>query len=181
MNDSEAKKAAAGTTGVPKRKRHGTKGDLELRPVTVRFTTDGYKTLADLAQQKGVSLAEIVRVAAAGNLAEYFGTVRFMDMEQGDEIKKQVTALFDAVSQIQVELNRIGVNYNQEIRLKQYERRLIANGYSGRQLANLLDNERIKMQAAGSYMLDMEAVDNLMSRYEEATKEVGDALCRILM
>ena len=41
MNDSEAKKAAAKTAVVPKRKRHGTKGDLELRPVTVRFTTAG--------------------------------------------------------------------------------------------------------------------------------------------
>ena len=104
-----------------------------------------------------------------------------MDMEQGDEIKKQVTALFDVVSRIQVELNRIGVNYNQEIRLKQYERRLIANGFEGERLANILDNERIKMQAGGGYRLDMEAVDDLIARYEEATKEVGEALCRILM
>lgn len=178
MNDGETKKAAAKASIVPKRKRRGTKGDVELRPVTVRFTTAGYETLSDLARQKGVSLAEIVRVAAAGNLAEYFGTLRFMDMEQGDEIKKQVTALLDVVSQIQVELNRIGVNYNQEIQLKQYERQLIANGYSDRRLVNLLANERMKMEHVG---LSPDVVTDLIARYEEATKEVGDALCRILM
>lgn len=89
--------------------------EAQLQPVTIRFTPDAWQALRDVAKQEGVSVAEIARLAITGKLGDYFGTIKCLDRAQAGEIREQVAERGNAVSRIGIELNRIGVNYNQEV------------------------------------------------------------------
>lgn len=151
-----------------------------LLPVTVRFTKSTLNAMQDAAEKSGMSLAEFIRMAVSMNMKN----IRTMDRQQGEEIRKAVLALSDTISKIENELHRIGVNFNQVVRLKQIERRY---GTNGKDLKNFSvtesDKEWKDRQAVmkDSSNLSKQELDDLMSRYENATKQVGDILCRILM
>lgn len=92
------------------------KTEQTLVPVTIRFSPDAWQALRDIAQQEGTSIVEIARLAIAGKLGDYYGTLKCLDRAQAGEIRKQVAELSNEVSNVGMELNRIGVNYNQEVR-----------------------------------------------------------------
>lgn len=143
-----------------------------LLPITVRFAPDVYEAIREIASANGTSQAEIIRMAVAGNLARYLGDIRYIDPEQGEEVKRRVAQLIDAVSGIRNELNRIGVNLNQIARwmntLAKYGDGDVGDGEAG-------DGE----VEYGSVFLTGIKLDMLMYRYEQATKEVAE-ICRIL-
>ena len=149
-----------------------------LKPITVRFLSKTWDDIRAFAAEQGVSQAELVRNATAGQLYEYFGNIKFIDPEQGAEVKRYIIALLDTTSKILTELNRIGVNYNQEIRLKQIQRK-----YAGRHITyddamrQSAEEQEVMNECAG---FSQEKLDELITRYEQATKQVGDILCRIL-
>ena len=90
-----------------------------LLPVTVRFTKSTLNAMQDAAEKSGMSLAEFIRMAVSMNMKN----IRTMDRQQGEEIRKAVLALSDTISKIENELHRIGVNFNQAVKLKQIERK----------------------------------------------------------
>lgn len=150
----------------------GSRADC-LQPITVRFPQDVYDAIADIADISCCSKAEIVRMAVAGNLSMYLGDIRIIDKQQGAEIKQQITALFDAVSRAENELHRIGVNFNQLVRLKHIERK-----YGGAICANRSEEEN--SIRGESVDLSKTELDEIITRYEQAAKQAGDFLC-ILM
>ena len=133
-----------------------------LLPITVRFTKDAWDAIKEIADEKGMSQAEIVRMAVTGNLAQYLGSIRFIDPEQGTEIKRRVTELVDDVSGIRTSLDRIGVHLNQIARGLNMDAKY-GNGEGG------LEN----------VFLTGMTLDMFLYRYELASKEVA-SLCRIL-
>lgn len=145
-----------------------------LQPITVRFPQDVYDAIADMADGSCISKAELVRMAVAGNLSLYLGNIRIIDRQQGAEIKQQITALFDAVSRAENELHRIGVNFNQLVRLKHIERKYGTTFNASRDVEE-------KAVRGESVDLSKEELDAIISRYEQATRQAGDLLCRILM
>ena len=157
-----------------KKERHVGEEVGGLRPVTVRFTEPAWRAIRDVAAEHNISQAELVRLAVAGNLYRYLGDIRFIDEKQGEEVKKLLQALFDEVSKIQFELHRIGTNYNQEVKLRAIERK-----YKNDTVGKILHEQKEK-DAVLSDSLSKEELDDLFRRYESATKEVGDLLCRIL-
>lgn len=150
-----------------------------LRPVTVRFSGEAWEAIRDTAAENGVSMAELVRMAVAGNLSRYLGDIRIIDQQQAAEIKKAITALCDTVSRTETELHRIGINYNQEVRLKQIERKYGDMRYSST-ATFMRKAEEIAKVKNDSANLSKEELDALLTRYEQATKQVGEVLCRIL-
>ena len=148
-------------------------GTERLRPITVRFTQDVYDAIADMSYENCISQAELVRMAVAGNLSRYLGDIRIIDKQQGAEIKEQVTAIFDAVSRVENELHRIGVNFNQAVRLKSIERKYGTTFNADR-------DEEERAVRGESVNLSKAELDAIISRYEQATRQVGDSLCRIL-
>ena len=143
----------------------------DLRPITVRFTPAAWRAIREMAEEEGISQAELVRVAVAGNLNRYLGTIRYVDSGQGEEIKVLAAGLMTEIANIGRELNRIGVNYNQEVRLTNIDRKY--------------GNEEAKGAARKEVLLESEHLskknlDVLIERYEQATRTVGEALCRIL-
>ena len=137
----------------------------DLRPITVRFQPDAWQAIRDLAAENGISQAELIRTTVAGKLYQYLGDIKIIDQQQAKELKLQIINLFNVISEVRNELNRIGVNYNQEVRRLNIERK-----YGGGDMTD----------GAGGSALSWQELDALISRYEQATKEVSE-LCRILM
>lgn len=156
--------------------RHDGGKSSGLRPVTVRFSPDAWRAIRDVAAEHGITQAELVRYAVAGNLYRYLGNVKYIDPKQGEEIQKLVQALMDEVSKVQFELHRIGVNYNQEVKLKAIERKY-RNDTVGKILNEKKEKDAVLNDSNNLSKTELEAI---MKRYEMATKEVGELLCRIL-
>mgnify|MGYP000002117664 CR=1 FL=1 len=149
-----------------------------LKPMTIRFSEEAWDAIEDVAWEHGTNKTELVRMAVVGNLARYLGNIRIVDEVQTAEIKELIKALFDEISAVRIELNRIGVNYNQAIRLKQIERKYANKGLDVNAISAQYDEtEKVKSECKGFSKEDMDA---LISRYETATKQVGEILCRIL-
>lgn len=141
----------------------------QLKPVTVRFTEGAYDAIREIASEQGWSMADTVRKGFDMELVKYLDTVRYMDYDQGKEIQRRLMDLANLLQGISGELRRIGVNYNQDIRL-----RLTALKSADGSGATL-DEGKIELRRK-RLMLDLETV---LSRYETATKKVGDELCRM--
>lgn len=90
-----------------------------LLPVTVRFTSAAYAAICEIASEHGMSMADVVRRGFDRELSNYLGNIVYMDFEQGKAIQNQLAYLATQMQQILFELRRIGVNYNQEIKLRQ--------------------------------------------------------------
>ena len=178
--DGTKERQTAQTAGQPAKADTEPAGTGQaLRPVTVRFTAEAWEAIRDTAAENGVSMAELVRMAVAGNLSRYLGDIRIVDQQQAAEIKKAITALCDTVSRTEMELHRIGLNYNQEVRLMQIQRKYGDTKYASFQTLIRKSEEEtaVKQDSAN---LDKAELEKLISRYEQATKQVGDLLCRIL-
>lgn len=149
-----------------------------LKPMTIRFSAEAWDAIDAIAREHGTNKTELVRMAVAGNLARYLGDIRIVNEDQATEIKELIKALFNEIAAVKNELNRIGVNYNQAIRLRQIERK-----YANKDLdinaisAKYDETEKVKSECKG---FSKEDLDALISRYEQATKQAGEILCRIL-
>ena len=130
-----------------------------LLPITVRFKEGAW----DVIRESGVSQAEVVRMAVAGNMAKYLGEVRYIDQAQAKEIKALIIELLDVASAVRTELNRIGVNYNQEVKAANASAK-----YGGK-------------AGAGTAAFPSLELDRLMGIYDQATRSFGEKLYRIMM
>lgn len=150
----------------------------ELKPITIRFPAEVWEKIEDNAKEVGYNKTEFVRIAVAGNLERYLGTIRIMNEQQATEIKEAIKMLFDEIAQIKSELHRIGVNYNIEVKLKAIERKYANKGLSIEAAdARWKETQKAKEECRDFSQENMEA---LISRYEQATKQVGEILCHIL-
>lgn len=152
---------------------------VALKPMTIRFSTDAWAQIEKLARKHGMNKTELVRMALAGNLARYLGTIRIIDERQAEEIKALIKELLAEVTAVKVELHRIGVNYNQAIRLKQIERKYANSKTDTTAILRRFDEEeKVKSECKG---FDAKDIEILIDRYEKATSKVGEILCRILI
>ena len=78
-----------------------------------------------------------------------------------------------------MELHRIGVNFNQEIKIQNIQRKYRITSESSFEdiMKRHAEIEAVKKD---SNLLDKAELDALMERYEIATKQVGEMLCLIL-
>ena len=134
-----------------------------LLPITVRFKEGAWDVIREIAEESGVSQAEVVRMAVAGNMAKYLGEVRYIDQAQAKEIKALIIELLDVASAVRNELNRIGVNYNQEVKAANASAK-----YGGK-------------AGAGTAAFPSLELDRLMGIYDQATRSFGEKLYRIMM
>ncbi len=148
-----------------------------LVQLCVRFSPGAFDAIKGVAAVNHVSMAELVRIAVAGNMADYLGTVKILDRKQAVEIRELLREIMDEMVRIRLELNRIGVNYNQEVRLKNLEHKYKGK-YDLSDIQNMMrEKDEIEQECRGFSKGDM---DRLMGEYEAATQKVGEALWRIV-
>ena len=145
----------------------GSNGD-GLRPITVRLPPDVMEALQDMSRRCLLSKAEIMRILVTRNLGRHLEDIRIADEDEAAEIRRQITELFDATSRAENELHRIQLLYDQEIKMIQ-----IREKYGDAAVPFGTEN--------GNMALPLRAINEVIDRYENATKQAGDTLCRLLM
>ena len=153
------------------------KQNEKLVALTMRISTEMYEALGRLANDYHVSKASVARVAIADNLAKFFGQVQYVDRQQGEEIRKAIADLCTETSDIRIELNRIGVNYNREMALKNIKAKYKNIGYDVDLIQMKLDEEN--QVKKNTKLFNPDDVKELMQRYEKAVAEMERVLCRI--
>ena len=88
-----------------------------LKALTIRVTPAMYDAITSVSEQKSVSKSIVCRLMFTDRLAEYLGIQNYIDKDDSKELIKILNDLLTTVGQIKLELNRIGINYNQEVRL----------------------------------------------------------------
>lgn len=89
--------------------------------MSVTMSADTHRALKKLADEYHVSIAFVVRVAIEKRLSDYLGTLRYIDREQGEKIYNVTAEIADNSRNILNNVRRIGINYNQELKLKNVE------------------------------------------------------------
>ena len=168
------------------------KKSSKLVALNVRFNVDVLNGIREISQHNNMSSAEIIRLCVDDKLAKFLKNTEFIDEEQGYRIEEQnkrieekqqktQEILFDTLTELQVirrELNRIGINYNREIKLKN-----IRNKYPDRlstvQIQQILAEEE-EIEKDKSLRWDDE-IRALLERFDEIAGKAGEALCHIVV
>lgn len=162
----------------------------KLVATTVRFSAEANKAIQDLADEYGVSKSEVVRLAVAGGLEKYLGNLKYVDEQYAKIINANIMILANLMQDIKSELRRIGVNYNQQVKAM-HEKKKVSIGGSLIDKPTLEDMRRKKEELMGRRLtkdvqkvsqepkLDVDAIKNLIERYEKKSEEVGDVLWHI--
>lgn len=140
--------------------------EQELIQVTIRLPLKVKEKIDSLAKSGGCSTAEIIRRAVDGNLNKYLDNVQYVDREQGEAIKKQLENLFTEISGMRMELNRIGVNYNQEVRLRNLGKQFRAGTIGISETLKMHDT--ITEECKG---FSPEAINEIMDRFDMTVEE----------
>ena len=93
-----------------------TECEKKLRPVTVRLPNALWKVVRDISESRNCSMAELVRQLVKWAISDMDNHI--LNEKQMSEIRTEIMKLTDIISQIQRELYRIGVNYNQVAKLR---------------------------------------------------------------
>lgn len=88
-----------------------------LNPITVRFSKDALDAIRQVAEMNGTSMGDIVRLCVDNRLIKYLQSVLFIDYDQGQDFQNAVFGIADELQKIRWELHKIGVNYNQEVKV----------------------------------------------------------------
>lgn len=162
----------------------------KLVATTVRFSAEANKAIQDLADEYGVSKSEVVRLAVAGGLEKYLGNLKYVDEQYAKIINANIMILANLMQDIKSELRRIGVNYNQQVKAM-HEKKKVSIGGSLIEKPTLEDMRKKKEELMGRRLtkdvqkvsqepeLDVDAIKNLIERYEKKSEEVGDVLWHI--
>lgn len=163
-----------------------------LVPMTIRLDSETNQAITKLAKEHKLSKADVVRMAIDGGLSRYLNSIRYIEPEQGKQIQKAVTLASNEITEIGKQLKRIGINYNQEVRLKNLETKKQAimeqqqQAVSGKHIdTNLFikcDKDIRKLEEQEKKIKESETVlsktelENLMAWYEEITDRLGEML-----
>ncbi len=138
----------------------------ELIQVTIRLPLRDKEKIDNLAKSGGCSTAEIIRRSVDGSLNKYCNGLQYVDLEQGEAIKKLVGNAYTELSGIRTELHRIGVNYNQEIRLQNLGKKFSEGKISMSETLKM--HQSITEECKG---FSPEAINEIMDRFDSIVEE----------
>ena len=95
--------------------------ESELVPVTTRLPLNVKEKIDGLAKSGGCSTAEIIRRSVDCSLSKYLDGMQYVDVEQGEAIKKLLGSVYTELSGMRTNLRRMGSNLNQMTKLRHLE------------------------------------------------------------
>ena len=174
-------------------KEDGTKE--KLIPLTTRFTEPTYGIIRDLSLDYNESMAEVTRIATEESLDKYFSVIRWLDHEDAKVINHNIAITAKLFKDAVFQLRKIGVNYNQDVQIKNLQRKIdeytkkiqslgptettLLSKYLEEQNALMKQKEKLEAQIR-DHGLDVNVIENLVNQLTAATTKCGDELCRIL-
>ncbi|MDO5127762.1 MAG: hypothetical protein Q4D54_08440 [Eubacteriales bacterium] len=140
---------------------------MELTQLTVRIPHTTRERIENLAKKNSCSVAEVVRLAVDDKLDSFLDNIQYVDAEQGKQIIRLLSGVYEEIASIRIELRRIGTNYNQEIKLRH-----LTNQYAEHQISMpelIRGQDAIRKECKDFSLEDM---NRIMDRYERISEEV---------
>ena len=131
---------------------------LKMQSIKLQFPVWEMEIIRELAEEKGISISSVFRKLIAGKLTKYLGSIRYKDPEDAKEIKKMIGAIYDETERLRIQFIRIGNNLNQAV----------WQGYNSDEFKSVESIEKVR-----------DLLYDKLDEYDEHTKEMRDALCRI--
>ena len=160
----------------------------EMIPMTVRFSPDVMAIIEQIATEHGMTKADIVRITINDRLEKYIGNTKYVDEKQGAIINKNLVTIGNLLIEARDEMHRIGVNYNQVVRLRNIEAKRNALQQYPMQTyeqtkryftdKETLDREEERIKN-GSETLQIEKLEQLIERMERVVERAGEILCTV--
>ena len=147
----------------------------------VRFQQGQYEVISDVAAEHHISKSTLVRHSVGSNLDSYLNTVKFLDAEQTEKVLREFMKLNTETQAVKNELNRIGANLNQRIKLmrqfKDAADEIKRNDYDSL-LVRKTEQDALQKDIEKAER-DFKNIHSIMTEYEEKLKKVGEELWRL--
>lgn len=97
---------------------------IRLVKISARINEKVDEVMKDMAKEFDVPFSQVVRLAIDGHLEKYLGTVRYIDGDQGEYMKRATALIANELQGIRTALNKLGVNVNQIAKWNNIDRRI---------------------------------------------------------
>ena len=157
---------------------------IKLVKISARINETVDEVMKDMAKEFDVPFSQVVRLAIDGHLEKYLGTVRYIDGDQGEYMKRATALIANELQGIKTALNKLGVNVNQiakwnniDRRISLLEKQLQTANPSEQRYINMRLQELHRAQAACNWSyFTLFSVEKYMEQLDNASERIGKEL-----
>lgn len=159
---------------------------IKLVKISARINEKVDEVMKDMAKEFDVPFSQVVRLAIDGHLEKYLGTVRYIDGDQGEYMKRATALIANELQGIKTAMNKLGVNVNQlakwnniDRRISLLEKQLQSANPSEQRYINMRLQELHRAQAACNWSyFTLFSVEKYMEQLDNASERIGKELWR---
>ena len=159
---------------------------IKLVKISARINEKVDEVMKDMAKEFDVPFSQVVRLAIDGHLEKYLGTVRYIDGDQGEYMKRATALIANELQGIKTAMNKLGVNVNQlakwnniDRRIGLLEKQLQTANPSEQRYINMRLQELHRAQAACNWSyFTLFSVEKYMEQLDNASERIGKELWR---
>ena len=159
---------------------------IKLVKISARINEKVDEVMKDMAKEFDVPFSQVVRLAIDGHLEKYLGTVRYIDGDQGEYMKRATALIANELQGIKTAMNKLGVNVNQlakwnniDRRISLLEKQLQTANPSEQRYINMRLQELHRAQAACNWSyFTLFSVEKYMEQLDNASERIGKELWR---
>lgn len=159
---------------------------IKLVKISARINEKVDEVMKDMAKEFDVPFSQVVRLAIDGHLEKYLGTMRYIDGDQGEYMKRATGLIVNELQGIKTALNKLGVNVNQlakwnniDRRISLLEKQLQTANPSEQRYINMRLQEVHRAQAVCNWSyFTLFSVEKYMEQLEGASERIGKELWR---
>lgn len=157
---------------------------IKLVKISARINEKVDEVMKDMAKEFDVPFSQVVRLAIDGHLEKYLGTVRYIDGDQGEYMKRATALIANELQGIKTAMNKLGVNVNQLAKWNNIDRRIsllekqlqTANPAEQRYInMRLQELHRAQVACNWSYFT-LFSVEKYMEQLDNASERIGKEL-----
>ena len=157
---------------------------IRLVKISARINEKVDEVMKDRAKEFDVPFSQVVRLAIDGHLEKYLGTVRYIDGDQGEYMKRATALIANELQGIRTALNKLGVNVNQiakwnniDRRISLLEKQLQTANPAEQRYINMRLQEMHRAQAACNWSyFTLFSVEKYMEQLDNASERIGKEL-----
>lgn len=157
---------------------------IKLVKISARINEKVDEVMKDMAKEFDVPFSQVVRLAIDGHLEKYLGTVRYIDGDQGEYMKRATALIANELQGIKTALNKLGVNVNQiakwnniDRRISLLEKQLQTANPAEQRYINMRLQEMHRAQAACNWSyFTLFSVEKYMEQLDNASERIGKEL-----
>lgn len=157
---------------------------IRLVKISARINEKVDEVMKDMAKEFDVPFSQVVRLAIDGHLEKYLGTVRYIDGDHGEYMKRATALIANELQGIKTALNRLGVNVNQlakwnniDRRISLLEKQLQTANPAEQRYINMRLQELHRAQAACNWSyFTLFSVEKYMEQLDNASERIGKEL-----